>query len=84
MINPKTWMMALAMVSVFAGVGEDRLVHLAYLSLAFFLVSLPCLGVWALIGTGTGRWLRSPRVMQRFNRCMGLLLLASAWMNVLA
>ena len=83
-INPKTWMMALAVVSVFAGVGEDRLVHVLYLSAAFFLISLPCLGVWALLGAGSSRWLRSSRAMQRFNRCMALLLLASAWISVLA
>ncbi|MHC8286701.1 LysE family translocator [Pseudomonas sp. XS1P51] len=84
LINPKTWMMALAVVSVFAGVGEQRLVHVMYLSLAFFLISLPCLGVWALLGAGSARWLRSPRAMQRFNRCMALLLLGSAWLSVLA
>jgi threonine/homoserine/homoserine lactone efflux protein len=83
-INPKTWMMALAVVSVFAGVGEDRFSHVLYLSLAFFLISIPCLGVWALLGAGSSRWLRSPRAMQRFNRCMGLLLLGSAWVSVLA
>jgi threonine/homoserine/homoserine lactone efflux protein len=83
-INPKTWMMALAVVSVFAGAGENRLAQVMYLSLAFFLISLPCLGVWALLGAGSARWLRSPRAMQRFNRCMGLLLLGSAWLSVLA
>ncbi|MNY68201.1 hypothetical protein D3C86_2059220 [compost metagenome] len=72
------------MVSVFAGVGEDRFAHVMYLSLAFFLISLPCLGVWALLGAGSSRWLRSPHAMQRFNRCMGLLLLGSAWLSVLA
>jgi threonine/homoserine/homoserine lactone efflux protein len=82
-INPKTWMMALAVVSVFAGAGENRLAHVVCLSLAFFLISLPCLGVWALLGAGSARWLRSPRAMQRFNRCMGLLLLGSAWLSVL-
>jgi len=46
-INPKTWMMALAVVSVFAGAGEDRFAHVMVLSLVFFLISLPCLGVWA-------------------------------------
>lgn len=81
LINPKTWMMALAVVSVFAGGGEQRLVHVMYLSLAFFLISLPCLGVWALLGAGSTRWLRSPRAMQRFNRCMALLLLGSAWLS---
>jgi threonine/homoserine/homoserine lactone efflux protein len=81
-INPKTWMMALAVVSVFAGVGEDRFVHVLYLSLVFFLISLPCLSAWALLGAGSSRWLRSPRAMQRFNRCMALLLLGSAWMSI--
>ena len=83
LVNPKTWMMALAVVSVFAGSGEHRAVQVVYLSLVFFLVSLPCLAVWALLGAGSSRWLRSPRAMQRFNRCMSLLLLGSAWLSVL-
>lgn len=84
LVNPKTWMMALAVVSVFAGGGEHRAVQVVYLSLVFFLVSLPCLAVWALLGAGSSRWLRSPRAMQRFNCCMDLLLLGSAWLSVLA
>jgi len=84
LINPKTWMMALAVVSVFAVGGEQRLSHVLYLSLAFFLISLPCLAVWALLGAGSVRWLRSPRAVQRFNRCMALLLLGSAWLSMLA
>ncbi|CAI8848002.1 cysteine/O-acetylserine efflux protein [Pseudomonas sp. IT-P44] len=84
LINPKTWMMALAVVSVFAGGGEQRLTHVMVLSLAFFLISLPCLGVWALLGAGSTRWLRSPRSMQRFNRSMALLLLGSAWLSLWA
>lgn len=82
LINPKTWMMALAVVSVFAGNGEQRFNHVLILSLAFFLVSLPCLGVWALLGAGSARWLRSPRAMSRVNRGMALLLLVSAWLSV--
>lgn len=84
LINPKTWMMALAVVSVFAGAGEQRLAHVMVLSLAFFLISLPCLGVWALLGAGSTRCLRSPRSMQRFNRGMALLLLGSAWLSLWA
>ncbi|MEZ1314703.1 LysE family translocator [Pseudomonas fluorescens] len=83
LINPKTWMMALAVVSVFAVGGEQRLSHVLYLSLAFFLIALPCLGAWALLGAGAVRWLRSPRAVQRFNRCMALLLLGSTWLSVL-
>ncbi|QJI37518.1 LysE family translocator [Pseudomonas sp. ADAK13] len=81
LLNPKTWMMALAVVSVFAGNGSDRQSHVVYLSLAFFIVSLPCLGVWALLGAGSGRVFRSAKAMQCFNRCMALLLFGSTWLS---
>ena len=83
-INPKTWMMALAVVSVFAGVGENRLVHVFCLSLAFFVISVPCLSAWALLGAASSHWLSSATAVQRFNRGMALLLLGSAWLSVLA
>ncbi|KRP48060.1 Threonine/homoserine/homoserine lactone efflux protein [Pseudomonas libanensis] len=81
LINPKTWMMALAVVSVFAGQGGQR--QVVYLSLMFFLIALPCLGAWALLGAGSSRLLRSPRAQKVFNRIMALLLLGSAWLSVL-
>ena len=81
LINPKTWMMALAVVSVFAGQGGQR--QVVYLSLIFFLIALPCLGAWALLGAGSSRLLRSPSTLQAFNRIMALLLLGSAWLSVL-
>jgi len=80
LVNPKTWVMALAVVSVFSAQGLA--VH--WLALAFFLVSLPCLGCWALLGAGSARWLRSPQAMQRMNRVLAVLLLVSAWATVLA
>ncbi|WAH58173.1 LysE family translocator [Pseudomonas silvicola] len=79
LVNPKTWMMALAVVSVFSAQGLA--VH--WLALAFFLVSLPCMGCWAVLGTGAARWLRSPQAMQRMNRVLAVLLLASTWAAVL-
>jgi len=81
LVNPKTWMMALAVVSVFAGNGDERQSHVAFLSLVFFLISLPCLGAWALLGAGSSRVFRSARAMQRFNQCMALLLLGSTWLS---
>jgi len=83
LVNPKTWMMAVAVVSVFAGDGDERQSHVLYLSLAFFLISLPCLGAWALLGAGSSRLFRSPRAIQRFNQCMALLLLGSTWLSVM-
>lgn len=84
LVNPKTWMMALAVVSVFAGNGDERQSHVLYLSLAFFLISLPCLGAWALLGVGSSRVFRSAKAMGRFNQGMALLLFGSAWLSVLA
>ncbi len=80
LVNPKTWVMALAVVSVFSARGLA--VH--WLALVFFLISLPCMGCWALLGVGSARWISSPRAMQRMNRVLALLLLISAWAAVLA
>jgi len=82
LINPKTWTMALAVVSVFAGSGAERQGRVLTLSLVFFLISLPCLTTWALLGAASSRLLRSPQAMRRFNRCMALLLLGSTWLSV--
>lgn len=71
-------MMALAVVSVFAANGTQ----VAALSLVFFLIALPCLGAWALLGAGSARVLRSAKAMQRFNRAMALLLLGATWLGV--
>jgi len=81
-VNPKTWMMALAVVSVFAGTGADRMLQVMWLSLAFFLVSVPCLIVWAYVGVSAAKLFRSARSMKRFNQAMALLLLASAWLTL--
>ncbi|WPN96072.1 LysE family translocator [Pseudomonas sp. MUP55] len=83
LINPKTWMMAVAVVSVFAGNGPDRQGQVLSLSLVFFVISLPCLAAWAVLGAGSSRLLRSATAMQRFNQCMALLLLGSTWLSLL-
>ncbi|UZE20722.1 LysE family translocator [Pseudomonas sp. B21-054] len=82
LVNPKTWMMALAVVSVFAGAEADRTVRVLWLSLAFFAISIPCMTVWAYLGLGAARFFRSAVAMGRFNRTMAVLLLASAWLTL--
>ncbi|MFJ3524702.1 LysE family translocator [Pseudomonas sp. NPDC090203] len=79
LVNPKTWMMALAVVSVFAGHESDRLTRVAWLSLVFFLVAIPCMCAWAYLGVSAGKVFRTARSMQRFNQAMAILLLLSAW-----
>ncbi|TPG75354.1 LysE family translocator [Pseudomonas arsenicoxydans] len=82
-INPKTWMMAMAVVGVFSTTGEDHLLHVMCLSLGFLLVALPCLGVWGGLGVGSARLIGSDRAQINFNRFMGFLLLASTWAGAL-
>ena len=82
LINPKTWMMALAVVSVFTG-AQARAVDYGLYAAIFFMIAIPCLLVWALLGRGAVRLLATAKAMQRFNRCMALLLLGSAWGGML-
>lgn len=82
LVNPKTWMMALAVVSVFAGAEADRTVRVLWLSLAFFAISIPCMTVWAWLGRGAARFCRSAVAMGRFNRVMAVMLLVSAWLTL--
>ncbi|MFF7707741.1 LysE family transporter [Pseudomonas sp. NPDC007930] len=82
-VNPKTWMMALATVSVFAAHHPSPALRVAQLALVFFVVSLPCLGCWAALGAGSARWLGSARAVQRMNQLLAILLLISSWAAVL-
>lgn len=81
LVNPKTWMMALAVVSVFATPGPGQGLRVTLLAAIFLAISLPCLGCWALLGRGAARLFTSARAMRRFNQAMAMLLLASAWLG---
>ncbi|MCX2900481.1 LysE family translocator [Pseudomonas mandelii] len=81
LVNPKVWMMAVAVVSVFASDGDEAL-QVLKLSIAFLLVSVPCMTLWALLGVGSARAFASPRAFSRMNTALALLLLVSAWVTV--
>ncbi|TBU77401.1 LysE family translocator [Phytopseudomonas daroniae] len=81
LVNPKTWMMALAVVSIFATPGPGQAMRVSLLAAIFLAISLPCLGCWALLGRGAARVFTSVRAMTRFNQAMALLLLLSAWLG---
>lgn len=77
-INPKTWMMALAVVSLFAPAGEGTLREIALMALCFLLISVACLLCWAWLGQAVNRLFRTPAAMVRFQRLMALCLFISA------
>lgn len=82
-VNPKVWMMAVAVVGVFAVGAPDRSARVMQLSLIFLLMALPCMSLWAMLGAGSARLLRSPRRLRWLNRLLALLLLASTWLALL-
>ena len=81
LVNPKTWMMAFAVVSVFTGADAHASRYLIH-ALMFFLIALPCLAAWALLGRGAAKLLHSATRMRLFNHAMALLLVVSAVMSL--
>ncbi|WP_449554877.1 LysE family translocator [Lelliottia amnigena] len=83
-INPKTWMMALAVVSLFAPASANALHDVALMALWFMIISIGCLMCWAWLGKAVNRVFRTTVAMVRFQRLMALCLLVSAWAGMLA
>ncbi len=81
LVNPKVWMMALAVVGVFSGAAADA-GRYAIHALLFFLIALPCLAAWALLGAGAVKLLHSAAHLRRFNYAMALLLVVSALLSL--
>ena len=76
-INPKAWLIALATVATYTTAEGSLYRQVALLALLSFLVSIPCVGAWAVLGAGAGRFLATPRRLRLFNVAMALLLVAS-------
>ena len=83
LVNPKVWMMAVAVVSVFAAGSADKAMRVLQLSLIFLLLAMPSMTAWALLGAGSARLLQSPQRMKRFNQVLAVLLFASTWLALL-
>ncbi|WP_326429605.1 LysE family translocator [Stutzerimonas frequens] len=81
LVNPKVWMMALAVVGVFSGAAADA-GRYAIHALLFFLIAVPCLAAWALLGAGAAQLLHSAAHLRRFNYAMALLLAVSALLSL--
>ncbi|MGE8058867.1 LysE family translocator [Pseudomonas sp. NPDC089547] len=79
-VNPKVWLMAVAVVGVFAA----PTLPVWQLALVFLLIALPSMTAWAMLGVGSARWLQTPRRLQVFNQVLAGVLLVSAWAAVLA
>lgn len=78
-LNPKAWVMALTVASVFLPAGADLRIALAGIAAVLALVNLPCVALWAACGTALRAWLGDARRRLAFNVLMAGLL---AWTAV--
>jgi threonine/homoserine/homoserine lactone efflux protein len=76
-LNPKSWVL---MLSAGAAVAADADTSQALFSLGAMLVLIPliCLTIWSMLGAALARFLLHDGRRRRFDRFMGLLLLACA------
>lgn len=73
--------MAVAVISIFAGANADFQLY-ALLSCIFQMISIPCLGIWATVGSRVGPAVQSGTVARASNLLLGAALLASAWIGI--
>lgn len=76
-INPKAWLIAVAAAGEYLSPDQPIIIQLARIFLIFLVVGMPCLMVWALLGSGAGRLLHSPVRLRIFNIAMAALLVLS-------
>ncbi len=75
-VNPKAWMMAVTGVTTFR-LDHGLLMNAVSLAVAFAIVNLPSVSVWAAFGVAVRRLLSSAAVLRAFNWTMAALLVAS-------
>jgi threonine/homoserine/homoserine lactone efflux protein len=77
-VNPKAWVAALGAIAAYTtATGMALVAQAALLAAIFFIVTLPVVAGWTLVGVGAARVLRSRRALRMFNLAMAALLVAS-------
>jgi threonine/homoserine/homoserine lactone efflux protein len=76
-INPKAWLIAVGAAGEYLSPNQPLVAQLARIFVVFLAVGMPCVLVWALLGSGAGRLLRSPAQLRAFNVAMAVVLVLS-------
>ena len=76
--NPKSWIRAITLASVFMPAGANPLTAGLAISLIGAVIAVPCLSTWVLFGVAMRELLADPRKQRVFNRAMAAALLALA------
>jgi len=77
-VNPKAWLITSGALATYTQAhGSALLQQVALLALIFFLMCIPSVVLWTLIGEGVARLFRTARAIRLFNLAMAVLLVAS-------
>lgn len=76
-INPKAWIMAIGAISAYSVVNSSMFSQALIIAVVYFIVGLPCIGMWLIGGVGIRRYLKNPKHLHYFNLSMGMLLVLS-------
>jgi threonine/homoserine/homoserine lactone efflux protein len=79
-LNPKSWVKAMTMASVFMPGGGDMIGNALLVTVTGAVVGAPCNILWALFGVSIRRVLQDPRKQRVFNLTMGATLVVLAAM----
>jgi threonine/homoserine/homoserine lactone efflux protein len=77
-VNPKAWVMAIVAMAAYTN-PERPFLSVAIVVVAFTLVNLPSVSVWAGFGIAMRGFLADPTRLKWFNIGMGALLAATIW-----
>lgn len=69
-VNPKSWMKAVTIASVFMPTGWPPVQAALLVSVIGFIIGFPCVSAWALFGAAIRRQLEQPRRRRAFNAIM--------------
>ena len=75
-VNPKAWSMAVTAVTAYAP-SSNPVIALLATALTFGVVNVPCIGLWAALGTQLRRVLSNPTRFRIFNLTAAALLAAT-------
>lgn len=77
-VNPKAWIMAVTAIAIYTN-PQAPFLSMLLITVAFAVVNLPSVSVWAGFGTALRGFLADPARLKWFNIAMGVLLAATLW-----
>lgn len=78
-VNPKAWLMAISAISIYT-LATNYYYSVFYMSTIFFLVCIPCAGIWLFMGGKLKDYLLTDTHRRIFNFSMAAALIASVGM----